>query len=291
MKCNKGWKIAFLLPGILLFCLVFGVSMMILVTSSFTDWSIGSQPNFIGFQNYIDLLRNDSDFLRALLNTIVWIVLQVTVHVSIGLCVALILARKKFYWKFVRTVYMIPNIISAAALGMMFSIMFNPEFGAINTLINQMGFSEFSHNWFMDKSTAFLAVTITWLPYAATITIMILAEIAAIDKSIYEAAEVDGASEGQVIKLITLPLLRNAIGTAAILAGTSMLQKLDILMMTTKGGPLNTTLNLPMYIYNTALTNNDFSRANTAGVYLILLGLVTVLILNKLFKIGKTDVQ
>lgn len=291
MKGNKGWKIAFLIPGVLLFLLVFGVSIVILVTTSFTDWSIGSEVHFIGLKNYIDLITNDADFTRAVLNTIIWILLQVTVHVTLGVVVALILSRKKFYWKFVRTVYMIPNIISAAALGMMFSIMFNPEFGAVNSLIRQLGFTDFGHNWFMDKSTAFLAVTITWLPYAATITIMILAEIAAIDTSIYEAAQVDGATEAQTIKFVTLPLLRNAIGTSAILAGTSMLQKLDILMMTTKGGPLNTTLNLPMYIYNTALTNNDFSRANTAGVYLIMLGLVTVLVLTKVFKIGKTDVQ
>lgn len=291
MKTHKGWKIAFLLPGILLFLIVFGVSIVILVTTSFTDWSIGSEINFIGFANYVDLLKNDPDFIRALINTLVWILLQVTVHVTIGVVVALILNRKKFYWKWVRTVYMIPNIISAAALGMMFSIMLNPEFGAVNTLIRNIGFPDFGHNWFMDKTTAFIAVTITWLPYAATITIMILAEIAAIDQSVYEAAMVDGATEKQTIKFVTLPLLRNAIGTCAILAGTSMLQKLDILMMTTKGGPLNTTLNLPMYIYNTALTNNDFSRANTAGVYLILIGLATVLILNKVFKIGKTDVQ
>lgn len=291
MKGNKIWKIAFVLPAIILFFLIFGVSIVVLVGSSFTDWSIGSQIHFVGFRNYIDLIKNDADFIQSIRNTIIWIVLQSTIHIVIGVTFALILSRKKFYWKFARTVYMIPNIISAAALGMMFSIMLNPQFGAVNGLIRKLGYTDFSHNWFMDKSTAFFSVTITWLPFAATVTILILAEIAAIDTSIYEGAKIDGATEGQIIRYITLPLLRNAIGTSAVLAGTSMLQKLDILMMTTKGGPLNTTLNMPMYIYKTALTNNDFSRANTAGVYLIIIGLITVLILSKLFKIGKTDVQ
>ena len=289
MKNNRVGITLFLVPAVLLFLVVFGVSVVMLFGSSFTDWAIGTQAHFIGFQNYGKLF-SDKAFMQALLNTFVWILLQSTVHVVIGVTVALILARRKFYWKFVRTVYMIPNIISSAALGMMFTILLNPQFGAVNKIFQALGNPNFDQNWFMDKATAFFAVTITWLPYAATITILVLAEIAAIDTSIYEAARVDGASEMQVTFHIMLPLLRNIIGTAAVLGGPSMLHKLDILMMTTNGGPGDTTLNLPLYIYQTALTNNDFALANTAGVYLIILGFITVLIINKAFRMGKSDI-
>ncbi|MEG2434520.1 MAG: sugar ABC transporter permease, partial [Acinetobacter sp.] len=148
---------------------------------------------------------------------------------------------------------------------------------------------DFSQNWFMSKNTAFWAVTIIWLPYAATITILTLAEINAIDSSVFEAASVDGASELQVNFRIILPMLRNIIGTCTVLAATSMLQKFDVIMMTTQGGPLNYTLNLPLYIYQTALTNNDFARANTAGVYLIIMGFITLLFINRVFRMGKSD--
>lgn len=288
MKNNKVGITLFLVPAVLLFLVVFGASLVILFATSFTDWSIGSKISFVGFKNYIAVFQ-DKDFLYAFRNTLVWVVLQATVHVTIGVLTALILARQKFYWKFVRTVYMIPNIISSAALGMMFTILLNPQFGAVNKLIQAIGFPDFSVNWFADKKTAFWAVTATWLPYAATITILVLAEITAIDTSIYEAARVDGATEFQLNIFIMLPMLRNIIGTATVLGATSMLQKLDVLMMTTRGGPMNHTLNLPLYIYNTALTNNDFARANTAGVYLILLGLAAVLILNRAFRMGKSD--
>ena len=288
MKNNKVGITLFLIPAVLLFLVVFGVSLVILFGTSFTNWSIGSKISFIGITNYINLFQ-DKDFVRAFGNTLVWIVLQATVHVAIGVLTALILARQKFYWKFVRTVYMIPNIISSAALGMMFTILLNPQFGAVNKLIQSMGFQNFDQNWFADKKTAFWAVTATWLPYAATVTILVLAEITAIDTSIYEAARVDGATEFQLNFFIMLPMLRNIIGTSAVLGATSMLQKLDILMMTTRGGPMNYTLNLPLYIYNTALTNNDFALANTAGVYLILLGMVTVVTLNKVFRMGRSD--
>lgn len=288
MKKNKTGIILFLVPAVLLFLAVFGASLVMLFGSSFTDWSIGSAINFVGIKNYINLFH-DKSFLKATENTLIWVVLQSVVHVTIGVLVALILAQKKFYWKFIRTVYMIPNIISSAALGMMFMILLNPQFGIVNKIIQSMGFHDFNVNWFQNKGTAFGAVTAIWLPYAATITILVLAEISAIDTSIYEAAQVDGATNFQTTVYITVPMLRNIIGTSAVLGATSMLQKLDVLMMTTQGGPQDRTLNLPLFIYNAALTDNDFARANTAGVYLIIIGLTAVLIINKVFRVGKAD--
>lgn len=288
MKKNKTGIILFLVPAVLLFFAVFGASLVILLGSSFTDWSIGSVINFVGIKNYINLFH-DKGFLKASENTLIWVVLQSTVHVAIGVLVALILAQRKFYWKFIRTVYMIPNIMSSAALGMMFMILLNPQFGIVNKLIQLMGFHNFNINWFQNKESAFGAVTAIWLPYAATITILVLAEISAIDMSIYEAAQVDGATNFQTTVYITVPMLRNIIGTSAVLGATSMLQKLDVLMMTTQGGPQNRTLNVPLFIYNAALTDNDFARANTAGVYLIIMGFAFVLIINKMFRVGKVD--
>lgn len=285
MKKNKTVQYLFLVPGLILFALIFGFSLILLISTSFTEWSIGSDRVWVGLSNYINLMKEPS-FLFSLKNTVIWIILQSTLHVAIGVGVALILMRKKFYWKFVRTAYMIPNIVSAAAIGMMFSIILNPEFGAVNNFLRIFLGADFSQNWFMDKSTAFVSVSLTWIPYAATITILVLAEISAIDSSIYEAAKLDGVSGLQEITYITLPLLRNIIGTCAILGGTSMLQKLDIIMMTTQGGPRDTTMNLPYYIYKTALTNNDFGMANTAGVYLIILGSITVFAISKITNLG-----
>ncbi|SHJ14087.1 carbohydrate ABC transporter membrane protein 1, CUT1 family [Clostridium cavendishii DSM 21758] len=283
MKNNKKWIAAFLLPATLIFIFVYAFSIGVLAVTSFTDWSIGSKLNFVGLKNYIELFKNE-DFIKSLINTVIWILLQSTVHVAIGVIFALILARKKWYFKFARTAFMIPNIISSAALGLLFLCIFNPQFGAVNSLIKALGFTDFSQNWFMDPKTSFFTVTITWLPFAAVVAILVLAEMAAIPEDIYEAARVDGATEFEIIKMITLPLLKNIIGTATILSATSMLQKLDIIMMTTSGGPGNKTLNMPMFIYQTALKENNFGLANTGGVYLIILGLIAVGIISKIYK-------
>lgn len=290
MAKNKGYIAMFLLPTIILFLIVYAVSIAILFGSSFTEWTTGTKPVFIGLKNYVQMLTEDMDFRKGLLNTGIWIFLQSTVHVVIGVLFAIILNMKEFYWKFARTVFMIPNIISGAAVGMLFLCILNPEFGAVNSIIRLLGFNDFSQNWFMDYRTSFFAVTMTWLPYAAVVTILVLAEIAAIPDALYEAARIDGANEIQINLYVTLPLLRNIIGTCVLLSGTSMLQKLDILVMTTGGGPGNLTLNLPMYIYRTALMDNNFGYSNTIGTFLVIFGIALVLLYRKIFKIGSSEV-
>ncbi|KWX77286.1 carbohydrate ABC transporter permease [Paenibacillus jilunlii] len=289
VRKNKGYITLFLLPTVVLFIIVYAVSIVILFGTSFTEWSSGRKPVFIGLANYIQLFTDDSDFRKSFLNTGVWVLLQSTIHVAIGTVFAIILNMKEFYWKFARTVYMFPNIISGAAVGMLFLCMLNPDFGAVNSIVRLFGNADYAQNWFMDYTTAFFSVTMTWLPYAAVVTILILAEIAAIPESLFESARIDGASELKINFYIILPMLRNIIGTCVILAGTSMLQKMDIIMMTTGGGPGNETMNLPIYIYKTALMENNFGYSNSVGVFLIGFGLVFVLLCRNLFRIGSSQ--
>ena len=287
MKIKKKWLVIFLLPATLIFALVYAVPVVMLTATSFTDWVAVSSPHFNGIDNYIKLFQN-SQFLHATVNTLIWMVLQSTVHIFIGVLTALILARKKFYWKFTRTVYMFPNIISSAAIGMLFVMLLNPSFGIVNKGLEALGFQNLP-NWFSNSSTAFFAVTITWLPFAATVTILVMAEMTSLDVSILEAAKVDGATEFQTTIRIIRPLMKNIIGTTTVLGATSMLQKLDILMMTTKGGPGDVTLNLPYFVYNTAFSAKQFGLANSVGVLMIIMGLIVVGIINRIYRVGKQD--
>ena len=182
---------------------------------------------------------------------------------------------------------MIPNIISSAALGMLFLCIMNPQFGMVNNIIRAVTGTDYSQNWFLGADTAFLTVTIKLLPNEGLVKIMFMAEMASVPEDIYEAAKVDGATDLQIDIKIVLPLMRNIIGTATILAATSMLQKLDIIMMTTNGGPAGKTMNMPMYLYQTALTDNNYGLANAQGVILIVMGLVVVGIIRKIYKMDK----
>ncbi len=291
MKTKPVNYLIFILPTLVLFILVFAVPLIVLLGTSVTYWRIGGTPVFSGLSNYAELFTSDRSFRQALVNNVLWIVLQGTIHVAIGVLFGLILARKPFYWKFARTCYMIPSIISSAAMGMLFLCMFNAQFGFVNTLITLVSGKSCTQNWFMSYDTAFLTVTLTWLPYAGLTSLLVLTEITSIDSGILEAAIVDGADSLQINLRIILPLLKNIIGTAVILETSVMLKKLDIILLTTKGGPGVTTMNLPMFIYKTSMLENNFGLANAAGVILILLGCLTVAVTNRLFKIGEMNRQ
>ncbi len=111
--------------------------------------------------------------------------------------------------------------------------------------------------------------------------------MSSIDEDIYEAAAIDGASESQRMRYITLPLLRNIIGTCTILAGTGMLHKFDTIMMTTGGGPGNRTMSMPLMLYNAAMRDNNFGYGNAIGVVMMLTGLVLVFAVNRIYKVGE----
>jgi raffinose/stachyose/melibiose transport system permease protein len=285
MKAKKRWIVLFLAPGVLLFLFVYFISIVNVFGTSFTNWRIGRNIQFAGLVNYISMFGSQR-FHKALQNNLIWILLQSTVHVAIGVVFALIMARKKWYTKVSRTVFMLPNIISAAALGMLFFNIFNPMYGLVNKAVQLFGVKGFNINWYANAQTAFFAVTITWLPFAAIISILVTAELAAIPEEIFEAATIDGVTEFQMNWLIKLPMIRNAIGTGTILAATSMLQKMDILIMTSNGGPGNTTMNLPLLIYLTAMQDNNFGLANTYGVVLILIGLASIGFINKIYRMN-----
>ncbi len=284
MTHKKKWIILFLLPGILLFSFIFLGPIAVLISTSMTDWSIGKDISFIGLKNYTYLFSEDKTFIDSIKNTFVWIILQSTIHVIIGTTVAIVLAKKKWYSSAIRTIYFIPNVISSAALGMLFLCMMNPQYGLINSLITKITGEGFSQNWFMDPKSAFFTVTMTWLPYAGLITVLVMAEMSSISDDVFEAAKIDGASSFQTDIYIVLPLMKNIIGTSVVLASTSMLQKLDIIMMTTNGGPGSRTMNMPMYLYKTVFTNNNYGLANAQGVLLVILGMIVIKSIRQMFR-------
>jgi raffinose/stachyose/melibiose transport system permease protein len=246
------------------------------------------KTEFAGLVNYLRLFR-DPVFYQAISNTVIWIILQCTLHVGLGALIALLLYKKPRGWKFIRTTYMIPNIISNAAIAIIFLNVFNPTFGVINSFLRIIGLEVLTRNWLMDMKTAFPSVTATWFIFAGYTTTIILAHAVSIDEVIIEAAKVDGATNFQIDMLVMLPLLKKIIGTTSIMAGAYMLQMFDLIYLTTLGGPGRITTNLPLFLYSTYKTENNYAYANTIGVIIILTGVVVITALNKIFRINKID--
>jgi raffinose/stachyose/melibiose transport system permease protein len=289
VRNNKLWIAVFLAPTLLLFALIYAVPIFTVGITSFFDYSY-AKLDFTGFANYAELFSSTltgREFVQALTNTVLWILLQITLHVALGVFVALGLYRKPFGWKVVRTAYMLPNIVSLAALGIIYLNVFDSRRGLFNGLIRLFGDKSFDTNWYVEH--AFMTTTVTWLVFAGLITILILADIASISEDIYESARIDGASGWRMDWYFTLPLVRNTIGTGIILAATSMLKEFELIYMTTNGGPGIATLNLPLLIYKTALIQQNYGLANAVGVITILLGVLLTVGVTRVFLTNRSE--
>ena len=232
---NKVWIIIFLVPTLVMFALVYLGPLVLAFVSSFTKWDGMQSMRFIGLDNYVNIF-GDSLFHASLWHTLFWALLAIAVHVPFGVLVALVLKRKRKGWRFTRSVFMLPNIISRSALALMFVFIYKPDVGILNMFLKSIGLERFTRNWLVDSKTAFLSVTNIWVWYAAVITLIVLAELSSISPEIEDAARIDGATARQVDWYIYLPLLRRAIGTGAIVAVTSVFKEFESIYMTTNGG-------------------------------------------------------
>lgn len=288
-KVKKIWIVAFLAPTVILFLLIYAIPMVMVFVTSFMEYRLTStEITFAGFANYVRMF-SDVNFYTAFGNTVIWILLHCIAHVAIGVLIALLLYRKPKGWKFVRTAYMAPSIIANAAIAMIFTNIFNPKFGVINSLLKVVGLGHIATNWLMDKTTAFGSVTVIWFIFAGYTTTLVLAQALSIDESILEAARIDGASKLQIDMFIMLPLLRKIIGTTMVMAAIYMLQMFDLIYLTTQGGPGHLTTNLPLLLYKVYMSENNYGYANAIGVVIVLLGALSMGVIHKVMGMNKED--
>lgn len=286
LKSTKFWIVIFLLPTIILFLGFYAYSIITVISTGFIKWQLGEPMKFIGVNNFVRMF-NDSSFQISLKNTLIWLVLHWGVLVGVSLLVALATIKQSRFSRITRIIYLIPKMMPISVIAFLYYFMLNPSIGLVNDFIRKVGFNNFNINWFIDSRTAFGAVTVTTIFYGGIFMLLISSEIAAIPLEVFEAAKVDGASEYQINIKIVLPLIKNIIGTCLILATVDCLKTFEVIYLTTSGGPGDLTMNLPVLIFRTAMTNSNYGYANAIGTITILIGSLSMLFITKVFRIGK----
>jgi raffinose/stachyose/melibiose transport system permease protein len=274
-----------LLPAVALFSIFFLIPIGVLVATSFTDWSLVGW-HYVGARNYSRLLHDPTLWLAAR-NTAIYALAGILIQVPLGCAAGIILSQKLPGWRLYRTILFIPFVISGAAYALVFSMVYNPRYGLLDGFLGWFGLNH-HQDWLFNVHTALPAVIGTFIFIVGFVMILVMAEIAAIPLELYEAAEVDGATHLQQQLRITLPLLRNVLGTCVLITLLGYLALFDIVYILTAGGPSNGTLTLVLYAYR-IYTTGDWGYANAIGTFIILGGAVAIVCVRRGFRVGERD--
>lgn len=278
--------VLFLTPAIVIFLAFFLLPVISVFVTSFAKWDGLTKITFVGLDNYIKLFTYDNTFWVATRNLFLWCLITVLFHVPFGGLIAYLLFKKPFGWNFVRAVYMIPNIIAASAWAIMYRFIFNNDFGVLNTIIRGVGFTNFNVNWFYESRSAFIAVTFTWVFFSIVNTLLILAALQAIPKEIHEAGKLDGVTPLVETFKINIPLIKPTLATCMVLSLTGIITQFEVIFLTTGGGPGNKTFNLALMLYE-GIMSNDYGYANAVAVLMIILGVLILILSQKIFGVNK----
>ena len=273
-----------LAPAFLLLALIVVYPIGTLIFNSFFDLRLsgGSGMKFVGFENYLLVLK-DGDFWNATWNTVLITLITVPGALVVGLGLAL-LANLPFrrQWP-VRLALLLPWALPLAFAGLIFAWFFHTEYGVVNDVVRRLGGGE-PTMWLLRPGWAFAAIclTIVWKT-SSFMALILLAGLQMIPRSLYEAAEVDGASKGQQFWQITIPMLMPSIIVALIFRTITALQTFDIPYTMTRGGPGNATETLAMLIHKTTIDYLDVGYGSTLAVFMFLLSLaVTAVYLRRI---------
>lgn len=279
---HKTSILLFLLPAVVIFIIYYVYPVGFLVYTSFMKWDSITPMEYVGWANY-RRLAEDGVFHLALRNTLLWGLAGVFLHIPMAMLVAMILSRKIAGWKWFRSIFFMPNLISTLALAMLWQFIYNGEFGLLNEVLRLVGLESWQRNWLGNLDTAFPALIAHWIFYIGYYMVIFMAHISTIDPSLYESSQIDGAGIFQQERHITLPLMKPAVAVAVLLVLTDTLKNFEAPFLLTNGGPANQTMVMSLHIYN-RMVSYQYGYADTLALMLVAIGAFMVIAVRMLFR-------
>ena len=279
---NKWVILSLIVPALLTF--LFAVIMPIFMSAyySMTSFSGLGSADYIGADNYKELLKDDV-FWLSLRNSLFLALGFICIQHPLAILTATTLDRLRGKAEgFFRCIYFIPNVISVAVIAYLWKFIYNPNFGLLAKLLGAFGNTE-PINW-MGSGTAIWAVLITLVWHGFGWGFLIYyAGVKGIDPTLYEAASIDGANWWQSLLHITLPQMKPVIQVNVTLAVIAALKQMETVYLLTGGGPGNETQFMATYLYTQAFKSFRYGYGNSISVVYVIICLVATLVLNRLF--------
>lgn len=283
VKNNKLLVLFFLLPSIIGFVVFSLLPMLSALYLSFTNWDvIGGAPDWVGFQNYINVFTT-KEFYLILGNTLKYIVLYIPTIIVSSLFVASLFNSDFKGIGFLRVLLFIPVLTSWVAGAMIWKTVLSTQYGLVNNALSIFGIQ--GPAWLTDPKWAMVSIVIAsvWKDLGF-FSLIIFGGLRGIDKSVYEAAKIDGASKFQLFKKITLPLVSPTLFFVLITTMINSFQLFPQVMVMTGGGPRGATQVMVERIYTYGFKYYQMGQATALAVILLIIIVVITLIQMKLQK-------
>jgi len=268
----------FILPAVAVVAAVIVFPWLFTLWMSVFDWRIGSSPSFVGLGNYLELIGNRR-FLEAILHTLLFTVMAVAAPLVLGTAAALVFNRRFPLRGLLRGAFVLPMMATPVAIALIWTMMFHPQQGVLNYLLSLIGLPP--SLWVYSPSLVIPSLVMVevwhWTPL---IMLIVLGGMAALPTEPYESARLDGASEWQLFRYITLPLVAPFLFVAGVIRTIDALKTFDTIYVITSGGPgtASETINLYLYLQAFAFYNIGNASAVVVIFFVIVLALALVLL-------------
>lgn len=261
----------FLAPTVIGMAIFTIVPILGSILLAFFRWDIISAPEFVGFSNFADIV-SDPTVRVSFLNTIVFVVVAVTLQLGIAMALAVAIQGRMPNWLrvFFRSAFFFPLILSAASVSIFMGYLFNEQFGVVNWMLSLIGIPAVPWLTTSGGAAAVVVLVYVWQNFGFSF-LLFIGGLASIPRELHEASALDGATGWRQFVNVTLPLLSPTVLVASVMAIISALQVFDQPYVLTRGGPGDSTRTAVMVIFESAFQQLEFGRASAIGLVLMML--------------------
>lgn len=286
VRRNKLAILVFILPAAILF---FGIIIIPIFMSgyySLLDWDGITAGTFVGFDNYIELFTSDTvGFAPTVKNAFLFAGLSVFIQLPLALLLALTLSKGIKGERFFVAVFFVPVLLSTTVIGQLWTKIYNPQYGIVNTFLRTIGMDEMCKTWLGEQKYALGACFIPMLwQYVGYHMLLMYAGIKSISTDLREAAKIDGATDWQLNFHIIIPLLKPVLRMCIIFAVTGSLKAFDLIYVLTGGGPAHASEVPSTLMINMIFDRSRYGFGSSVAMFIIFLCFFFAMLIKKCFK-------
>ena len=291
MRTKKTTPYLYMLPGcamVLVFVYIPVIANCVYSFFRLSSYSAGMK--FVGLDNYIRFFHNESLGIM-LRNNLLYCVISLIVQVGFGTVIALLLESKLASSRFrnaFRNIYYIPALISLTAVGLMFTFIYEPNLGLLNSAFKALGLTSMIQSWLGDSKIAiYCIIAMSQWQYTGYITLLMVVAFQNVSPDYIEAASIDGAGPVRRAISVVLPLAKEQLLVCSIITVIGAFKLFTEVYSTTAGGPGNSTQVLGLFLYQNAFLHDDLGMAAVTGVFIFVITMVLSVIQLKVTKSGE----